>query len=333
MPATTSQKGIALNNNRYPSNRWCRALAALLIALAAPALSVEIPDTPEGTVTAIAEALADRHPEVLWHALPPSYQKDVTELTHAFAARMDPTVWEAAFDLGRRAVGILRDKKAIILDSSTLEPAGDDRQSIEDSWDTMVSVFDGFLTSDVSRLGALKIIDWERYLTTTGRDLMNRAAEASKKGDDDAFDREFTQKLRQTKVEVVSREGDQATLRVSAPDEDPEEMQLTRVESRWVPSDMAADWDQKIAEATQKLAATTDEEIQQGSMQAMMVIGVVDGALTQLESVETVEEFDQAIQGLLGPLLGGAMGPGLPAEPTSDSPAFDRDGRPTPDTD
>ena len=85
-------------------------------------------------------------------------------------------------------------------------------------------------------------------------------------------------------------------------------MQLTRVEGRWVPSDMAKDWDQNVAEARQKLAAVTDEEVQQGSMQAMMMIGMVDGVLAELETVETTEEFEQALQGLLGPFLGGMMG-------------------------
>jgi len=42
----------------------------------------------------------------------------------------------------------------------------------------------------------------------------------------------------------------------------------------------------------------------------MAVIGMVDGLLTQLESVETSEQLEQAIQGMLGPLLGGFMQPG-----------------------
>lgn len=296
-------------NKNTPLNRLLRqVLPVLFLAVAAPALSVEIPDTPDGTVTAVAGALADHHPEVLWQALPPSYQSDITELTRAFAARMDSGVWDAAFGLGRKLAGILKDKKAIILDSSMLQSAGEEHQRIEDNWDSMVDVLAGFCSSDVSRLESLETIDWERFLATTGRDLMNRAAEASKASDDDAYDREFKQKLRQTKVEVVSVEGDQATLRLSAPDEDPEEMQLIRVEGRWVPSEMVADWEADVAEAKQKLATITDEEIQQGSMQAMMVIGMVDGVLTQLESVESTEELEQAIQGLLGPLLGGAMG-------------------------
>ena len=174
----------------------------------------------------------------------------------------------------------------------------------------MIGVLDSFVSSDVSRLETLKTVDWERYLATTGRELMNLAAETSKARGDDAFEREFAARLRQTTVEVVSRDGDQATLRMTAPGEEPEELPLTRVEGRWVPSEMAADWNEKVAAAKQKLASLTDEEVAQGSAQAMAVIGMVDGLLTQLESVETSEQLEQAIQGMLGPLLGGFMQPG-----------------------
>ena len=40
----------------------------------------------------------------------------------------------------------------------------------------------------------------------------------------------------------------------------------------------------------------------------MMFIGMMDGVVTQLEAVETTEEFEQSIQGLLGPFLEGMMG-------------------------
>jgi len=308
-----------MTDKPHPKNSIFQALAALLIVVALPALCVEIPDTPDGTVIAVAEALADRHPEVLWHALPSTYQRDITELTHVVAQRMDPNVWEAAFGLGLKLTGILRDKKAIILESKFLDAAGDERQRIEDGWDTGVSVLNDFVTSDLSSLETLQTMDWGNFLTTTGRDLMIHAAEASKTNDDNAFDREFTQKLEQTKVEVVTRDDNQATVRVSSPDEDPEEVDLTRVEGRWVPSDMAADWDQKIAEAKQELADASDEEIQQSSMQAMMVIGMIDGVLTQLETVETSEQLEQAIQGFLGPFLGGGMGPGFQPAPDPES--------------
>ncbi len=310
MAATTSQKGFAVHHTVYPKILLCHILAALVVAVAAPGLAVDIPDTPDGAVRAVSAALADRHPEVLWQALPPSYQKDITELTHTFAGRMDPAVWDAAFGLGRRAVGILRNKKALFLGTETFQAVGDDRRRIEDGWDSVVSVLDSFFGSDVTRLETLKTIDWERYLATTGRQLMSEAAEVSKARGDNAYEREFAGKLRQTKVELVARDGDQATVRMTAPGEEPEELALTRVEGRWVPTEMAADWDVKVAAAREKLASITDEEVAQGSAQAMAVIGMADAMLTELEGVESAEQLDEKLQGLFGPLLGGFMQPG-----------------------
>jgi hypothetical protein len=307
-------KGFAVPHSPHPKTLLCQILAVLVAAMAAPALAVDIPDTPDGTVRAVNFALADHHPEVLWQALPPTYQKDITELTHVFAGRMDPAVWDAAFGLGRKATTILRDKKALFLESSTLDAAGEDRRRIENGWDSVVSVLGSFFSSDVARLDTLKTVDWQRYLATTGRQLMSQAAEVSKVRGDNAYEREFAGKLRQTKVELVSRDGNQATVRMTAPDEEPEDLQLTRVEGRWVPSEMAADWDVKVAAAKEKLATITDEEMAQGSAQAMAVIGMVDAMLTELEAVESAEELDQKLQGMFGPLLGGLLGPGADVE-------------------
>jgi hypothetical protein len=101
---------------------------------------------------------------------------------------------------------------------------------------------------------------------------------------------------------------------MTAPGEEPEELPLTRVEGRWVPTEMAADWDVKVAAAREKLASITDEEIAQGSAQAMAVIGMVNAMLTELEAVETPEQLDAKLQGMFGPLLGGLLGPGLDVE-------------------
>ncbi len=298
-----------MKKNSQSNRLLSLSVCAVVLGLTLPVLAADLPSSPDGTARAVAEGLADRHPEVLWQALPPTYQNDITELTHAFAAKMDPAVWDAVFALGSRTVGLLRDKKDLILSTSMVQAAGEEAAQVEGEWDEMVSLIDSFFASGVSSLETLQTIDWEAYLATTGRDLMNLAAEKSKADGDDTFDREFTQKLLQTKVEVVSSEGDTAVLRMMAPDEEPEEQEFTRVEGRWVPSDMAKDWDKEVSEAKQKLAEVTEEEIQQGSMQAMMMIGMVDGVLAQLETVETAEEFEQALQGLLGPFLGGMMGP------------------------
>jgi hypothetical protein len=268
-----------------------RAALVLVISVAAcqSAHAVDLPDSPDGTVKAVLESLADKHPEVLWQALPESYQRDITEVTHAFAVKMDPELWDAAFGLGNKAVGILRDKKEYILESSFLNQAGDRHAQIEENWDTGVAMLDSLFSSEVSNLDNLKTIDWEHYLSTTGAEMMDRAADISSAKSDQTADEDFIKTLQQVEVELVSREGDVGTVRLSAPDEDPEEVSLTLVEGRWVPTDMATDWDSEIADAKREIADMSEEEMAQNKMQAMMVFGMADAMLEQLRFARSHE--------------------------------------------
>ena len=276
-----------------------------LVALASfPVHSADLPDSPDGTVKAVMQNLADQHPEVLWQALPASYQKDITELTHAFANKMDEEIWNATFSLGLKATGVLRDKKQYILESSIMEAAGDEQARIEGNWDAVVAVLGDFFSSEVSQLDNLKTIDWERYLRTTGTEIMVRGADIStaKSAEEDYEDLVAT--LRKTTVETVSRDGDAATVKVSAPGEDPEEISLTLVEGRWVPSDMAEEWDERVAEAMREIDEISEEEVAEGKMQAMAIFGMADAMLDQLVAVNSTEEFEEAMQGIMAPLMG-----------------------------
>ena len=56
------------------------AILGLISVAAVPATAGgDLPGTPDGTVRAVAEALGDHKPQILWHALPSTYQKDITE--------------------------------------------------------------------------------------------------------------------------------------------------------------------------------------------------------------------------------------------------------------
>jgi hypothetical protein len=283
-------------------------MLAVAIALVSIPAAANLPDTPDGTIKQVFESLANRHPEILWQALPPTYQRDITELTHAVADKVDPELWNGVFGLGSQVAVVLRDKREYFLNSSMMNAAGEERARIEENWDTAVAALDGFFTSEFSNLENLKTMDWEGFLSTTAVDIMDRVVEIqAEKGAEEDFE-DIAAKLRNTTVETVSRDGDVATVRVSTPGEDPEEVSVTRVEGRWVPTDMAEDWDTNMAEAKENIANVTEEQMAQAKMQAMMVFGMVQAGLDQLAATNSQEEFDQAIQGLLGPFMGMAGG-------------------------
>ena len=295
---------------RKPMSRLSTVLCTILLITLSPACgqsaesgAMTIPDSPDGTVRAVAESLADSHPEVIWHALPPSYQQDVTGLIHLAADTVDPEVYAKSFAVLNKVVGVLRAKRDLILDTVEANMPQANRATIEENWDHVLDLFDIVLSSEIASLDGLREVDPEAYLATTGRKVMLKAAEISPPAKEGEPRKDLATSLRAVKVEVVSSEGDSATVRISPPDEEPETVALTRVEGRWVPADMAAEWDEKVAEARAEMSQVTDEEQAQMKMQAMMMLSMAETVADQVAAAETQEDLQALLQGMFGGLM------------------------------
>jgi hypothetical protein len=110
--------------------------------------------------------------------------------------------------------------------------------------------------------------------------------------------------LRSLQVELLESAGDTATLRLIMEGEEPEDVPMTRVEGRWVPTEMAEDWPQMMSEAREKLAQMTPETMQEAKGQALMGLAMAEGMIEQVAAVETAEEFDA----MVGPMIQAVMG-------------------------
>jgi hypothetical protein len=290
------------------------AAAALLVLMVAggcakeapPVIEAAFPDTPKETFDIVALNLTDHRPEILWEALPPSYRQDVTELTTLFVQTMDAEVYDRAFAVLNRAVEVLQDKKDLVLQSSTLAATGVDPDQVDRLWTSSLSFAGTFLNSEISTLDGVGALDWEQYLATTGHNLMNEAAEFPRETEVDPY-----AMLASAEAEVVTATDETATLRVTVPDEDPEEIELVRVEDRWIPAEMARRWPDAVATAREQLQSLTPEQIDGLKMQAMIGIGVAEGVVEQVAAVESIEEFDA----MMGPMLESVLGMVMAAIP------------------
>jgi hypothetical protein len=267
-----------------------------------------IPDTPDGTVLAVAKAIENNHLEILWHALPESYQQALNEITKLFAEKMDPAVYDRGFDLVMRAIEVLDDRKEIILASETFKSTGADAEEIREGLSN-THIFTGTLkTSEVATIDGLSTVDWEQFLANTGGEMLEKAAAIeSEKGNP------FSD-LATIKVETIEVTEDTATLMISSEEHEPEEVKMVRVEGRWIPADMAEEWPTFVKEAREGLAEITPETMAAQKTQVMMFFGMADGLIEQIASLQTPEEFDAAIGPMLAPFLGGGMGMGMDEE-------------------
>lgn len=269
-----------------------------------------IPDSPEGTVEVVVDGLVQHHPEIVWRALPPSYQQDVADLTREFADTVDPAVFDRAVAVARKGAVVLQSKKELILGSEILEKSQVDAETVDIYWETAVHMLDALLASDVADLSTLRELDVETFLATTGSDLMDHASKLPAENEDMESFAQRVAGLEQANVDLESEDGDHALVLLEVPDQDTTELRLIRVEDRWVPAELAAQWPHAVAEARAKIEMLSGEEAAQTRVRVLFGIGIVEGFIDQLDRMETSDEIDDLIGGVLGNIMatqGGQM--------------------------
>lgn len=271
-----------------------------------------IPDSPDGTVRAVAKHLVEHDPGILWEALPESYRSDINELTVSFAAKMEPELYNRSMELARHAVEVLQDKQSIILGSSLVASSGVDAGELDRGMSSGLAAAHALLSSEISNLSGLAAVDWQGFLSATGGQIMRIADGA---GSDAEADESSLAMLRDITVEHLTTTDDTAVLRITAGDKPPEEVELTRVEGRWVPTELAQEWQEKVAEARARLEELTPERIAELKPQAMFGLAMAEAFVEQIAAIQSPEEFDAAI----APMFEAVMGSFASATPAAEA--------------
>ena len=286
--------------------RWF-SIAVLLALLAGCGSSAGIPSTPDGTVQKVTSDLASDRPQVVFQALPASYQNDVREVIVAFAGKLDADLWNRTFAVLGKISRVAKEKKEFILATVAEAPVpqlqGENIEKLDENWDRVVAIFETIVASEIKTVDGLKKLDPEKFLATTGAQLSKNIKELATAVADEETSAVF-EKIGQTKVTVVKNEGETATLSIETPGQEPETIDMVRFEGKWLPSDLVAQWDTGIEQAKQSIA-----QIDFSGPSRQMYLGVltqVEQTLDQMLAASTQEQFNQAIASLQ-PIFGGLM--------------------------
>ena len=263
---------------------------------------------PDTAFMTVVEGLQEQRPEVIWEALPASYQQDITDLIHEFAATIDSDVYDRSFSILGKAATVLEAKKELMLASGMLDRPGVPSERTAAGVDAAAQLLQTLAGSDLASIETLKTLDPSATLGSTGSRLMVLAAEVSRLMANDPYETQFTQNLAKTTVELVSSRVDTAVVRVQLPYQLPEEQPMVRVDDRWVPVEMAAQWPELIQSARAQLSRLEGEEFTAKKPQVMMVLGMVEVALDQVAAAETQEQLVAAQQAILGIIVAASMG-------------------------
>ena len=325
-------------------SRFFSVLAAVAIGLASTLpLAKAAEEGPESFVTTPLKALEEKNPKLIWDMLPASYQKDLNGLVQAFAKEMDAELWDAGAGLLGGIGELLRTKKDLIAGMlSEMDEAGEIPLSeITSGLEMAGTLLDKLAKSDLGSLNKLRTVDLGNVADTFGRDMMKLIGDSAKAaGEADPFGLET---LRSIKVEVVSEDGSNATIKVSGlpeafdfgsltelpgglppglpglPDLDElpfadftdfenGELEVVKVEGKWVPKEIADGWEDGISAAKVGMGAV-GEMADEDKQMALGIIKGINGGLATIRKAKTKEQFQMALmQATMGAMMGAGGG-------------------------
>ena len=282
---------------------------------------VTIPDAPDAAIQTVITEFAKGNGGIIWQAMPTSYQTDVSDLLHLAGSKIDPELYDKSFATIARLAEVIDQQQALILNSSFMQGrSAEEMAQLEAALPSIVGLLGAITSSELASSTGLLTFNGQDFFDTTVSQFTRYAETLGQLAGEESMLSNYMN----TVVTVVEADDLQATLLTTVPGKEPVEQAFSKVEQRWVPSEMASDWVAKIAEATAELEATSMQDIAANKPQMMGVLTMIDGVLAQIAAAETQEQFDQSLKGAMMPLMGLMMmgqGMGGSAAPAAPMPA------------
>ena len=272
----------------YPS----AAMIALFFTACGAGISstkVTIPDEPSAAMRTIADEVIAGNYSILWHAMPTSYQNDINAIAQLAGSKVDPEIYDKSFGLVGRFAEVADRQKLFILNTSLGgEQPAEQIAEIEAAWPSIIGFVQTIVTSSISSSAGLRSFDGQVFSSRTLPALIKYSNDLAAISNQEnpfgslEFDRLKTVENADTTavVEITFTKGGVGTKG------------LTKIENRWVPTEIATNWSTEMAAAKKQLEAISFEEIAKNKPQLMGMITMLDGILTQLNYAKTQEQFD-----------------------------------------
>jgi hypothetical protein len=259
-----------------------------------------LPEAPDAAIQAVIREFAQGNGGILWEAMPASYQRDVNALVQLAGSKVDAELYDQSSTLLSRLGDVVQKQQAFILNSTLAQRSKADKAQFKQALPAAVGILKTLTSSDLGTRAGLLAFDGQQFFDSTVSKIATYAHGLSKVSDDGVGLADYVAVV----VSVVDASDAEATLQIGLPDQVAEGARFSKVEGRWVPAQLAAEWAVEIAGAQAKLEAISVESMAANKPQVMGVLTMIDGVLTQIDAAETQAQFDQAVQGAMMPLMG-----------------------------
>lgn len=258
---------------------------------------------PDSAIQSIMQAVGEGNGLMLWQAMPASYQSDVTAIVQLAGQKTDPDLYDAFFATVNRLVAVADKQKEFMFNTSL----GGERDpeataKLRQAWPSIASIVQTLGSSSIASSAGLQNFEGSAFFQNTVSVILKDVEALSKLSDDPEVT--ALSRIKEAAISVVESTDTTATLLMKMPDGSEETEAFVRVENRWVPQEMAEGWAAQMMEARAALEAVNPEELAAQKPMYLGVIGMIDGVLAQIDSAQTQEQFDLALQGAMMPIMG-----------------------------
>lgn len=243
------------------------------------------PSSPATTVNSIIKGVVNYQPEVIWSALPKSYQVDINKLLTSFSRMTEKDVFDKYNNLVRRLLAAVKQKKSMIVNTIKKMAPPDKQASIIPALDAVILYVDVFYNSPFTYYDQIDKADLGKIIVKDGSKLMKAFL---------AIDQKFTSKFKELgnfNAKEVSRQGTEVTLSmlnkqiVINP-----KIVFVQVEGRWIPKDLSVNWKMFIAKAGSQ-AQLPKEKLKEINAKLRKILPILEQFVASIEKVKNEAEL------------------------------------------
>jgi hypothetical protein len=238
----------------------CFALLSVVLVLASfrranlPDLAMKSADTirtapqgsesPEAAIRTVLKGLHENHPDAVWLALPSSYQRDVNELMHLVARRLHPEAWRWFLQISAKGARLARALSSAEQEAPPDIPSDNEAEPSK-VWIRLAESLERLSRSGPEGLVALQTGDMGHWIRSEGRRLMPEL-----RNNMEGFE-EWIASIdpASARLTVTKSNGDTATIEYESSSSTAREIELVRVEGKWIPRQLSDEWGPALAGA------------------------------------------------------------------------------------
>ncbi len=304
--------------------RWDAIKQEAVLADTTKPLEVKAPFKPfpnngslQEYIDHLGEQVSSGHPEILWDAIPPSWQKDINQLVCDAAAKIPAAQWQPMVITMDKLGRLLKDQKTFILNHPLIAAAGASSPvPIGKAYDANVGLFRELFDPQFWGVENLKTIEISEAMKVKGPAIGGFLLRL------DTLARESGQLGMTASLNAYHGEQDNdnsATLIYDGP-QGRTETKFIRFENRWVPKDLHDHWQDRLAELRKGIDGW-GTGLDSPFAKVPLITAAIGGFIDPLLNARTQAEFNQQaaiVASAVGAQIGSMMP--KPANPQPGSP-------------